>query len=115
MPCLGWRTDMVAARVVKQVTGIGDMAIGIYFVHEGFTPEKYNAALKKLEEAGAGSPKGRRIHYALESEGAIHVFDVWESHEEFEEFGKTLVPILASMGVELKEPMVANVFNVIKG
>jgi hypothetical protein len=95
--------------------GEGDMAIGIYFVHDGFTPEKYDATLKKLEEAGAESPKGRRIHYGLESNDAIHVFDVWESHEEFEEFGKTLVPILAGLGVELKEPMVANVYNVIKG
>ena len=37
------------------------MALGIYFVHEGFTPEKYNSAIKKLEVAGAGSPRGARI------------------------------------------------------
>ena len=26
------------------------MALGIYFVHEGFTPEKYDNAIKKLED-----------------------------------------------------------------
>jgi hypothetical protein len=91
------------------------MALGIYFVHQGFTPEKYESAIKQLESAGAGSPKGRTYHVALESEGSIQVFDIWESQADFDAFGKTLVPILTGLGVELKEPMVANVHNVING
>ena len=38
------------------------MALGIYFAHEGFTPEKYSSAIKQLEAAGAGNPKGRTYH-----------------------------------------------------
>ena len=38
---------------------------------------------------------GRSIHVALESNGEIQVFDVWDSQEEFDAFGATLVPILA--------------------
>ena len=91
------------------------MALGIYFVHEGFTPEKYNSAIKMLEAAGAGKPKGRTYHCALESNGAIQVFDIWESQADFDAFGKTLVPILSELGVELTEPMVATVHNVITG
>jgi hypothetical protein len=91
------------------------MALGIYFVHEGFTPEKYGSAIKQLEEAGAGKPKGRTHHYALESNGGIHVFDIWESQEDFDAFGPTLMPILTELGVGLKEPMVATVHNVIEG
>ena len=91
------------------------MALGIYFVHQGFTPEKYESAIKKLEAAGAGAPKGRSYHVALESDGAIQVFDIWESQAHFEAFGQTLVPILTELGVELKDPMVATVHNVIKG
>jgi hypothetical protein len=91
------------------------MALGIYFVHQGFTPEKYESTIKQLEAAGAGAPKGRTYHVALESDGGIQVFDIWESQADFDEFGKTLVPILTELGVELKEPMVANVHNVIKG
>jgi hypothetical protein len=90
------------------------MALGIYFVHVGFTPEKYDAVIKQLEEAGAGSPKGRTFHVALESDGAIQVFDIWESQEAFDAFGATLVPILAESGVELSEPMVATVHNVLR-
>lgn len=51
------------------------MALGMYLAHEGFTPEKYEEALKKLEAAGAGAPKGRTLHVALESGGSIQVFD----------------------------------------
>ncbi len=89
------------------------MALGIYFVHEGFTPEKYDSAIKQLEAAGAGKPKGRTYHFALESNGEIQVFDVWESQEDFDAFGPTLMPILTELGVALKAPMVATVHNVI--
>jgi hypothetical protein len=91
------------------------MALGIYFVHEGFTPEKYESAIKQLEAAGEGSPKGRTYHVALESEGSIQVFDIWESQAEFDAFGATLIPILTELGVGLKPPMVATVHNVING
>jgi hypothetical protein len=91
------------------------MALGIYFAHDGFTPEKYDSAIKKLEAAGAGSPKGRTYHCALNSDGAIQVFDIWESQADFDAFGSTLMPILADLGVTLGEPMVATVHNVITG
>lgn len=91
------------------------MALGIYFVHEGLTPEKYNSAIKQLEAAGAGKPKGRTYHCALESNGEIQVFAIWESQADFDAFGATLMPILTELGVELKQPMVATVHNVISG
>jgi hypothetical protein len=91
------------------------MALGIYFVHEGFTPEKYSSAIEQLEAGGAGSPKGRTYHCALESNGAIQIFDIWESQAEFDTFGATLIPILTELGVTLGQPMVATVHNVIAG
>jgi hypothetical protein len=91
------------------------MALAFYFVHDGFTPEKYASAIKQLDAAGAGAPKGRTFHVALESDGAIQVFDIWESQEDFDAFGTTLLPILGDLDVELKPPMVANVHNVIQG
>jgi hypothetical protein len=91
------------------------MALGIYFAHVGFTPEKYESAIKQLEAAGAGSPKGRTLHVALESEGTVNVFDIWESQEDFDAFGATLVPILTELGVSLQPPMIAQVHNVING
>ena len=57
----------------------------------------------------------RTCHVALESDGAIQAFDIWESQADFDAFGPTLIPILGEFGVELKHPMVANVHNVIRG
>jgi hypothetical protein len=55
------------------------------------------------------------MHVALESNGEIQVFDIWESQETFDAFGPTLMPILAGLDVTLNEPMVGLVHNVIQG
>jgi hypothetical protein len=91
------------------------MALGIYFTHTGFTQEKYKEALRQLDAAGAGAPAGRTYHVALETDGEIQVFDVWESQEEFEAFGATLMPILTGLGVDPGQPMIARVENIIEG
>jgi hypothetical protein len=91
------------------------MALGFYFTHGAFTPDKYDKVITRLVDAGAGAPKGRTFHFALESNGEIQVFDIWESQEEFDAFGATLVPILGEFGIELNEPMVAKVHNTIEG
>jgi hypothetical protein len=91
------------------------MALGFYFVHGGFTPDKYDEVIKQLAAAGQGAPNGRTLHVALESNGEIQVFDLWESQETFDAFGATLMPILTGLDIKLNEPMVARVHNVIEG
>jgi hypothetical protein len=100
----------------RRAEKIGDrMALGFYFTPSGFTQDRYDEAVGKLEAAGAGAPEGRSYHVALESNGEIQVFDIWESQEAFEAFGATLVPIMTELGADPGEPMVARVHNVIKG
>ena len=91
------------------------MALGFYFRASSSSPDKYDEAIKLLEAAGAGAPAGRSHHIALQADGNIQVFDVWESQEAFEAFGATLVPILTGLGVDPGEPMVTPVHNVIQG
>jgi hypothetical protein len=91
------------------------MALGMYFTSSSFTPARYDDAIKRLEEAGAGAPSGRLFHVAMESDGLIQVFDVWESEESFQAFGKTLMPILTDLGVDPGQPQVSPVHNMIKG
>lgn len=91
------------------------MALGFYFTPSSFTPAKYDEALRRLEAAGAGAPAGRLYHCALESDGLIQVFDVWESQEAFEAFGPTLLPIMADIGADPGQPHVSPVYNTIQG
>jgi hypothetical protein len=91
------------------------MALGFYFTPSSFTPELYDQALERLAAAGAGSPPGRLYHVAMESDGLIQVFDVWDSQESFETFGATLVPIMTELGADPGQPQVAPIRNIIKG
>jgi hypothetical protein len=91
------------------------MAIGIYFMNSKFSKDKYDEAIGQLEAAGAGAPEGRSYHVALETDGEINVFDVWDSQEAFDAFGATLMPILTALGVDPGTPMVSPAHNVIVG
>lgn len=91
------------------------MALGFYFTPSGFTPAKYDECIARLEAAGAEAPVGRRYHVALESDGLIQVFDVWDSQESFEAFGPALLPIMAELGMDPGQPHVSPVRNVIVG
>jgi len=90
------------------------MALGMYFTPTSFTPGRYDDAISRLEAAGAGAPAGRLYHVALETDGQIQVFDVWDSQDSFQAFGATLVPILADLGVDPGEPQVSPVHNIIE-
>ncbi len=91
------------------------MAEAYYFTPSSFSTATYDETLSKLEAAGAGAPAGRLYHFALETDGQIQVFDVWDSKESFDAFGETLVPIMTGLGVEPGEPMVSKVHNTIQG
>jgi hypothetical protein len=92
------------------------MSFGLYFTpSEGFDAATYDAALARLRDAGAGAPPGRQYHVAMEVDGKITVFDVWDSMEAFEAFGQTLLPILSDLGVDPGQPMVSNVHNIVEG
>ena len=90
------------------------MALGIYFVHQGFTPEKYESAHQAARGRRRRRAQGSHLPRRPRVRGSIQVFDIWESQADFEAFGQTLIPILSELGVELKDPMIANVHNVIK-
>ena len=57
---------------------------------------------------------GRIYHSALEADGEIEVFDIWESQEALEKWGpEGFVPVLVDLGVELNPPTIHPVHNVI--
>ena len=95
--------------------GTVNMALGMYFTPSSFTPARYDDAIKRLEKAGAGSPPGRLYHVAMEADGLIQVFDVWESEATFQAFGETLLPIIKDLGADAGQPQASPVHNMIKG
>jgi hypothetical protein len=91
------------------------MAIILTFETTGMNEEKYDEVIKRLEEAGAGAPAGRMHHVCYKIDGGLGVTDVFDSIENFEAFGKTLMPILIGLGIDPGQPAAREVYNIIRG
>ncbi len=79
-----------------------EMVISARFRPRGLTPEKYDEAIRRLEETGHGTPAGRPHHVAVEADREVEVYDVWEWEEALEAWGpQGFVPVLPDLGVEL--------------
>jgi hypothetical protein len=91
------------------------MALIVHFTPKGMTDKKYAEILRRLDAAGAGAPAGRLHHTCYGANDALCVVDVYDTPASFEAFGKTLVPILESLGVEVGQPSVTPVHNIIRG
>ena len=80
----------------------------------GMTADQYDECITKLEAAGAGNPKGRLYHVCYGDPKNLMVTDVWDSVENFEKFGQTLLPILGAIGINAGQPLVHPVHNTIE-
>ena len=79
----------------------------VLFEAPGGTAEQYDKVWDGLRAAGESNPKGLISHVgAAKPDGSWFVCDIWESEEDFKEFGKVLMPIIATSGLPPAEPMV---------
>ena len=91
------------------------MPFVVRFVPKSMSTQKYDEIIKRLNAAGAGSPKGRIFHVAFGPHDALFVSDIWDTHENFELFGQTLMPILQEVGVDPGTPEFIETHNIIAG
>jgi hypothetical protein len=75
------------------------------------TFEQFEESHRRLDEAGAGDPKGRIHHSCFGQDGDLMVYDVWESPEAFGAFGQTLMPILSEVGIDPGEPAIMPIYR----
>ena len=90
------------------------MSIAVYFHPESMSAGQYDEIMQKLETVGQGKPKGRSHHSTFGPEASLMVYDVWDSQEDFDAFGQTLMPILAELGVDPGQPDVMPVHNIVQ-
>ena len=77
------------------------MSILVRFPPSGVTKQQYDTVRGSLTDAGAWPPDGCQLHVCFGDQQDIRVSEVWESREEFEAFGQTLMPELEQAGIEL--------------
>jgi quinol monooxygenase YgiN len=61
--------------------------------------EDYERVMKELEDSGAHEPSGRKFHAAY-GDDEVHMFEVWESEEQFDEHREQLFATLQGAGVD---------------
>ncbi len=89
------------------------MAFVFRFTPQGFSAAKYDEVIRRLEEAGAGTPVGRLYHVCFGDKENLHVSDIWDSTENFDKFGQIVIPIMQGLGVDPGEPEIIEVHNII--
>ena len=90
--------------------------VAVVFEAPGFTARHFDQVWEDLRAAGQAHPKGMVSHVGFQKpNGNWMVVDVWESAEAFQEFGKTLMPIIQKTGVQVPEPMVIPAHYVLIG
>ena len=77
--------------------------IGIYIVTKNMTAEQHTAGRERLTAAGAPED-AMKLHSCFGEDGALQVFDIWESQEAFDEFLTYLGPVMEELGIELAQP-----------
>jgi len=83
----------------------------VQFNFPGMTERQYDQVWNELRRAGHATPAGLIHHVSAFQGNNCLVFDVWESQEAFEKFGKTLMPILYKLGIDDPKPMITPVLN----
>jgi hypothetical protein len=91
------------------------MALIIHFSPKNMDDTKYAEVLRRLQAKGAAAPKGRLHHACYGDKKALRVTDVFDTQPNFEAFGKILVPILGETGVDVGQPEVFEVHNIVRG
>jgi hypothetical protein len=87
----------------------------VQFNFPGMKAEQYDQVWEDLEAAGQTNPKGLVHHVGAPSADGWLVVDVWESREHFNEFGKTLIPLLKKNRVPEAEPLITPLHFVYNG
>jgi hypothetical protein len=81
------------------------LSIVVRFNPKNVTQAMYDESVRRLEEAGAWpNPDGLQMHVLFGSEGNLRVSEIWDSREQLEAFGATMMPILEEVGVEFAGP-----------
>jgi hypothetical protein len=71
----------------------------VRFHPSNLTPERYDEIQPEIEKAGFPAD-GLDYHVCFGTGGELTVSEIWDSREQFEAWGETLMPILMEHGAE---------------
>jgi hypothetical protein len=90
------------------------MSIVVRFAPQSVSTDRYDEAVRRLQDSGDFPPDGLDYHVCFLGDGDVRVSEIWDSREQFEAFGERLMPVLSDIGIEPGEPEVFEVHNIIR-
>ena len=79
------------------------------------TTEQYDEVVRRLQDSGELPADGFDYHVAFHSDGQLRVSEIWDSQEQFEAFGRRVMPLLADVTLEDPgRPEILSVHNIIR-
>jgi len=91
------------------------MAFVMRIAGQGFTADKYDEVVRRLDAAGEGMPAGRLFHVCFGDNDNLRVSDIWDTRENFDRFFSVVGGIMQELGVSASEPEFFEVHNYIFG
>ena len=91
------------------------MSIVVRFNPTNVTKEKYDDSLRRIKDAGEWPPDGMDYHVLFGTDGNLRVSEIWDSREQYEAWGRKLMPVLTEAGIEFSgEPEVFEAHNIVR-
>jgi hypothetical protein len=75
------------------------MAVAVRISPNHMSKDDYERVIHDLESSGAGAPDGRSFHAAY-GDDEVHMFEVWDSEEQFDAHRERLFATLQGAGVD---------------
>jgi hypothetical protein len=78
------------------------MPVAIEMMFDGATLDQYDRIVEKMGlTPGGATPPGALFHWVAATDSGVHVVDVWESKETFEQFAQEQIgPYSREVGIE---------------
>jgi quinol monooxygenase YgiN len=75
------------------------MPVAVRICPDQMSKDEYDQVIKDLEDAGCGEPEGRRLHAAY-GDDKVHVFEIWDSEEQFNAHHQQFMATLEAAGLD---------------
>ena len=76
------------------------MPIAVRIVPHKMSKAEYEEVIQELQKRGNGDPDGRVLHTSYGDDDEVHMFEVWESREQFDAHHLKLMDVLDGAGVD---------------
>jgi hypothetical protein len=90
------------------------MSILVRYTPTAVTTQQYDESIRRITATGDWPPDGLEYHVAFGPDANLRVSEIWDSREQWEEFGKRLMPLLTEIGIEPGEPELLAIHNIVK-